>query len=343
MRTLILLLPLLLVGCNTMSKIAEGGKRLGHAMIDPNGYNEKRIQEYKVKECPKSFHQFKEAYFSEAGAAFEDIYKTLENSSYDSFINRLKTEGSSKMILKSNVQKSNPVLLALLFNDVSTYADTMKTFVEAIQKRGNYQEMRVGEKKPDYGLTGWPKDSDICDSFVEQEEYKELVKNYKLVDALADNIYDYAYGLEKKEFYRKAGFYIDGDNLLVPYMSGVAEDPVQHYLYYLNGLEVFQTIPGGVLARLRNGYSDKLIFVSTSRQFVDSVPLDNIPVLLTGTKTYSTVLKVNKTIYAFKIVDTSPYRKIVQNFYFYPTVKDTLTIDEKTLEKNMQQLFTVVK
>ena len=340
MRIFILLLPMLLIGCNTVSKIAEGGKRLGHAMIDPKGYNEKRIQDYNVKECPKSFHQFKETYFMEAGAAFEDIYKTLENSSYDSFISRLKTEGNSKMILKNNVQKNNPVLLALLFNDVSTYADNMKTFVEAIEKRKNYREMMVGEKKPDFGISGWPKDSDICGSFYDQEEYKELAKKYQLVDALADNIYDYAYGLEKKEFYKKAGFYIDGDNLLVPYMNGFAEDPVQHHLYFLNGLEVFQTIPGGVLARLRNGYSDKLIFVSTTRQFVDSAPLDNIPVLLTGTKTYSTVLKINKTIYAFKIIDTSPYKKTIQNFYFYPTVKN---VEESKATTELSKLFTLKK
>lgn len=344
---------LALTGCGSvLHSIAHGGKNLGQAFIDPRGYDEKIKQEYIEQECPKSFHQFKKEYFKESTSLAENIYQTLQNSSYDSFITRLKTEGGEtddngiKVILKNNISKSNPMLLALMYNDVNSYVNNIKQFVEGIEKRKNYRATYVGENKPSFDLGEWPKDAEICNSFFDQEEYKELVKNYKLVSDLAYNIYNYAYDLEEKDFHKKTGVYIGGtNNLLVPYMVGAESEPMPNYVYYLNGLQVFQNIPGGILVGLRSdlSYSNKLIFVSTNRNFVDSQTLDNIPVILTGTKSYSTVLGANKTIYAFKIIDTTPYKQIVKNYYFYPTLRELDENNAKQAADYLQKLFTIKK
>lgn len=354
MKKIILLLPLFLTGCvsNVLhSVIYNGGQNLKEAAFYPKKYETtiktERMEQQQL-ECTKSFHEFKEKYFSdESNSLFQNIYMTLDNTNCDSLITRLKTEGvkedKGKLVLNKNIDKNNPLLLFLLYNDLDTYVNTAGKFVEGVEKRKNYKEFMIGEERPSYGLGEWPKNSNVCDSFYDQEEYKKLVKNHKLAKKLANDIYDYAYGQEEKDFYKKTGIYVGGINILVPYMNGTEGSPISNHLYYLNGLQVFQNIPGGFLASLRGGlgYSDNLIFVATNRQFVDNTALDNIAVLLTGTKTYNTILGSNKTIYAFKIIDTAPYKKILNNYYFYPAVKNN--IDEKTLEKVMQQLFTVIQ
>lgn len=335
---------LLLSGCSSViHSIAHGGKNLGQAFTDPNGYDKRIEQEYLAKECPEAFHKFKEEYFKETVSLCENIYQTLQDTSYDSFIPRLKTEGCKdgniNFILKNNIAKNNSKILALIYDDVNAYLKNVKIFVEGIEKRKNYNNGYVGDLSVNLG--NWPKISDKCNSFFDQEEYKKLVKNYKLVSILADNIYDYAYDLEVEDFHKKTKLYIGGtNNLLVPYMLGIEGNPAPNFIYFLNGLQVFQNISGGILVNLRRefGYSDKLIFVSTNRHFVDSASLDDIAVVLTGTKNYSTILGVNRTIFAFKIIDITPYKKIVQNYYFYPTFKK---LDKNQITNEIRQSFII--
>lgn len=89
--------------------------------------------------------------------------------------------------------------------------------------------------------------------------------------------------------------------------------------------------------------SDRLIFIATNRQFANSAPLDNIGVLLTGSKTFDVAGEKNKRVYTFKIADTDRYNKILKDYYFYPVIKSAEDIDEATAKKIMQHLFTVVK
>ena len=358
MKKLILLMPVFLVGCApVIHSIAHGGKNLKEAFINPQAYTQKAQAEYIEKQkqgCPQAFHEFKEKYFlDDPNTLFQNIYMTLDNSNYDSLLARLKTEGiqgeKGRLVLNKNVDKNNPLLLSMLYNEVNTYAQTAGQFVEGVEKRKNYRESMVGEKKPSYGLGEWPSNADICDSFFNETEYKDLVKNYELADQLADNIYNYAYSREKKDFHNKTGIYLSEDRRgehanLIAYMLGY-ETPVKEYLYYLDGMEVLQNVSGGILAQMQPtfGYSNKTILVSTNKRFVDGTNLSGIPVVLTGTTSYNTLIGSNKTVYTFKIVDDSQFKKITDRYYFYPTYRERGNMDEKTSADKMKQLFTVIK
>lgn len=346
-----LFIPILLTGCASLTSLynnLNNGINLSNEDTSPIVVASERTAQQQ-QECDNSYRQFKEKYFwDEPNTLFQNIYMTLQSSDYDNLIARLKNEGTKteggRLVLKKSINKKDPLLLFFLYNELDTYKDTAEQFLVGLGNRKKYTMYNSGVI-PSFGLE-WPNNANMCDSFSDQDT-TELVRSYRAARTIASEGIGYPESeREMKQFKEKTGITISNrNNLLAPYIRKTDPAPSPDYLYYLNDLVVFQSVQGGIFASLKSGLkeSDRLIFIATNRQFADSAPLDNIGVLLTGSKTFDVAGEKNKSVYTFKIADTERYNKILKDYYFYPTIKSSEDIDEATAKKIMQHLFTVVK
>lgn len=350
MRKLILLVPLFMTGCASLTSLynsLNNGINLSNEDTSPIIVASERTAQQQL-ECDESYRQFKEKYFwTKPNTQFQNIYMTLQSSDYDNLIARLKNEGTKteggRLVLKKNINKNDSLLLFFVHNELDTYQETAEQFLVGLDKRKKYTMYNRGAI-PSFGLE-WPNNANMCDSFADQDT-TELVRSYRVSRILAEEIGYPEREREMKKFYETTGIHIETrNNLLAPYIRKTDPAPSPDYLYYLNDLVVFQSVQGGIFASLKSGLqeSDRLIFIATNRQFANSAPLDNIGVLLTGSKTFDVAGEKNKRVYTFKIADTDRYNKILKDYYFYPVIKSAEDIDEATAKKIMQHLFTVVK
>ena len=322
----------LLMGCGSLANIKNY-----IALPETQAQKQTRLS----KECPVSFKAFKESFMSQSEYAFGEIYASLNSSDYSKFVKRLREEKlfGGKVRLKDSVSPNNTVLAYVILDDIERYFSMQKKFVGFIE----------GEDRTNIDIP-IPQNMYEC-QFKQLSEYQEFLNNYSLVGDLIDDIYGNAYNWEKQDFYRKTGVYIgennwDGGSTLIPYMVGLPGEPVAKFIYRLDGLKVFQSVPGGILVDAHpgvrlpdNGYHSKIIFVETKQKFTDEYPLNYYSVVLVGQKDYHTVLGGNKTVYAFKMVDTSSYQKILKNYYFYPSFRAFSEIDEKQIDKQLDSIL----
>ena len=234
----------------------------------------------------------------------------------------------------------------LLLDDMNNYIEVEKAFLKILQNGSSSVE-----KSP----VPIPENFFRCSKYHDLPEYESLQKHYKILVSLSDKIYQISYEQERKDFFHKTGFYIaqngwDEGNTLIPYMVGLPGQPAKQSLYRLEGLRVLQSVPGGILVEampsvrlLETGYDSNIIFVATPKRFPDGYPLNNISVVMTGTKTYQNILGASRTVYAFKVVDSSKYKKYLDQYYFYPSLRSTSTVDEEKVKKIINKMFVNVE
>lgn len=325
-----------LMGCSSLANIKNY-----IALPETQAQKQARLE----AKCPQMFQDFKKAFMAQKEYAFEDRYIELEESDYLSFFNHLKNSRlfGGKAKIKDSVAPSNTLLAYVILDDIERYYAMQKKFIEAIElKQTKNMDIPIPQDMYECNLRQLP-------------EYQNLLKNYSLVNDLIDDIYERSYNWEKQNFYRKTGVYIgennwDGGSTLIPYMVGLPGEPVAKFIYRLDGLKVFQSVSGGILVDAHpgvrlpdNGYQSRIIFVETTQKFTDEFPLNHYSVVLVGQKSYHTVLGGNKTVYAFKMVDTSAYQKILQNYYFYPSFRAFSEIDEEKIGKQLDSILEKIQ
>lgn len=179
---------------------------------------------------------------------------------------------------------------------------------------------RLANMLRDIMINTKPKDESSEIYIKMQEEQSRLI-------ALITNIRVEPYLAEKEAFKKATGKDFDpsrdslGDHIVTQYW-----EPHKDYLYRLDNIKVFQTLPKGVLINCKDkfGINEKIAFLYTDSNFVDGKLLNGLFAYYVGTFKY-TSMAGTRNVYAFRLFDynKNQYFKKRQ-YYYYPELIDAL-------------------